>query len=157
MADIFRVNDVIVAYTSYILTLNNIVYQGLTETTYGHKIETAYAYGMKRSGTPVGTTPGKYVPDPVKLKVYQSTADAIKTDLFNASGAAGLNGFRFPIGLQYQEVNLNSTYIDFYNCRLVAETSSLSEGAEASMTELEFWPLYLVVNNQPLFRPDVAF
>ena len=159
MADTFRVNGNIVAYTSYILTINGIRYQGLTEVSYGHKIETAYAYGMARSGIPLGTTPGKYVPDPLKLKLYQHTAGAIKQDLYDANTdpGAGLSGYRFPILLQYQELNLVSTVIDFRNCRLVTETTSLSEGAEATMTEFEFWPQFLVVNEQPLFRPDFAF
>jgi len=155
MADYLRVNGNIVAYTSYFLTINGINYIGLTELTYGHKIETAYSYGMKRSGTPLGTTPGKYVPDPLKLKVYQHTAVALKTDLFNADpNFAGLSGFRFPVSIQWQEVNLNGTYIDFFNCRFITETVSLSEGSEAAMTEIELWPEYLIENGIPLFRPD---
>jgi hypothetical protein len=158
MADTFRVNGNIVAISSYILAINGIRYYGISEFNYRNAMEITPVYGMQRSGTPVGTTPGKYVCDPLKLKVYQTTADAIKTDLYNANPdtTSGLSGFRFPIGIQYHEVNSRSTYLDFYDCRLVSETSSITEGAEASMTELEFFPLVLVINNQPLFRPDNA-
>lgn len=156
MADILRVNGNIIAYNSYILMINGLRYTGLTEVSYGDKVEIAMVKGMRRSGVPIGSTPGTYVCDPIKLKLYQHTVDNLRQDLMQASNVKfeGLSGYRFQVSLQYQEVNLLATYLDFINCRWISESSSLSEGSEAAMTEIELQPEYLIHNDITKFRVD---
>lgn len=157
MGDILRVNNNLVSWSSYILGLNGLRYSGLTEISYGDKLEVTPGYGMSRSHSPIGRTSGKYVVEPLKMKVFQHVAKEIRDDLIRISPDRTLSTPQIPITLQYYEYGLEAHMVYFEGARFVSETDSISESADAPMVDIEWSILKIWRDGVTLCRPDNIF
>ena len=154
MTDTLRVNGNLVSWGSHILTINGLRYTSLTEVSYGDKLETTQGYGMSRSHGPIGRTAGKYVPDNLKMKMYQHAITDIIAMLANISPDGSLGSAVIPITLAYYEVGLPDHMLSFVDCRLVTFTESITESADAPMGELEWTVQRIYRDGTALFRPE---
>lgn len=156
MADIYRVNNRLVAWSSYVLTFNGLRYQSFSEVNYGDKLEFAQGYGQSSSHRPIARTPGKYVPDPLKFKFFQHGSTQLIQDIASWSPDGSLGSAIFPIVLQYYEVGLPAHILEFLDCSFVTMTETVSESAEAMMDEIEFSTQGILRDGIALFRPDLV-
>lgn len=155
MADIYRVNNRLVAWSSYVLAINGLRYQSFSEISFNDKLEYAQGYGQSQSHRPIARTPGKYVPEAVKIKFFQHGATQLVKDIASWSPDGSLGSAIFPIVLQYYEVGLPSHILDFLDCSFVTMNETISESAEAPMAEIEFSTQGILRDNIALFRPDL--
>jgi hypothetical protein len=156
MSDRILYNGNLVGWSSYLLKINGLSYTNLTEVSDGDKLERAYGYGMSRSHKPIGKTPGKYTPDPLKIKFYQHSRGLLMNDLVQTSPDNSLaNVPDFPVFLQYLERETTSSTL-FVDCSVTSIVESITESNEGVMCEVEFMPLYIERDGITLFRPDLV-
>lgn len=145
MSDISTVNGIDVSFGSMIFKIGGERFFGQTSVSYGHKLETAKGYSMKRSQAPDRRSRGKYTVEPLKVKFYKSTAQAIRRKLAAlSSNGVSYGEPEFSATLQYVEQSSQQSHmVEFFRLRYVGETESDEEGPDLLMEEIEFDPMLI--------------
>lgn len=141
MSDQPRINGVAQTWASIAVVIADQRYYGIKEITYGDKIEAPFGYGLGAAYAPQRQGRGKYSTDPVVLKVYRSTAEAIRSALAALSpvGAYSLSECQVIINTQEVLVGIETPLVVIAErCRLLEEKVSDSESPDALEEELTF-------------------
>lgn len=147
MADSVRINGNQISWSSAKLTINGERYTGIASISYADALEVSKAYGMGRSHAPRGRSAGKYTPDPLTMRAWKSTAQAIREQLAALSPSGTSYGrVAVPIVLQYVEPDDAVITVEFDAARLVKCTASNEEGADNLAEDLE-WDVMLIRRN----------
>lgn len=152
MADAVRINGLQISWSSAKLTINGESYTGITSIGYADSLEVTKAYGMGRHHGPRGRSAGKYSAEPLTMRAWKSTAQAIRDQLAALSPSGTSYGRAVvPIVLQYIEPDDAVITVEFEECRLVKCTSSNEEGADALAEDLEWDVMRIRRNGLVLF------
>jgi hypothetical protein len=139
MADQYRINGSLYGWASIKFKIAGGSFIGITEITYGDSRERVPAYGMARHHAPIGFSPGKYSTDPVKIKGYLHTLQAIRDGLAAQSpDEISTGNTESNIHVQYTEAGLGPQNHVVERCYLAKDSVSVTESPEPGMGELEF-------------------
>jgi hypothetical protein len=145
--DLQRVEKNIFGWSSIIYTVEGQEVYGCTSLSYGWKRERSDGYGLGRSHTPRGYTPGKVSFEPFKIKVYQDSALALRQ--FYASYSTNGTSFGNPQlnhRIQYIIDGFEAQNLLFEQAAWVSETETHDEGPDGMMVEIEFKIMKLYLN-----------
>lgn len=150
--DPVRINGKAFSWASTSFKLGSLPITGITDVTYGDKLEKAYAYGMNRSHAPIARTKGKYVPDPLKITVHRHTAHAIREALAKGSPDGKSTGSTSKtVTIQSVEGDLPVQTVEAVGCELAEDTGTHSENADPEKEELTFSVMFYRRNGKTLF------
>jgi hypothetical protein len=138
--DTFRVNGLVPSWESLEFELEGVPYEGITGITFGQKRERPLVYGMRKSGTPIGKTAGKYTPGEVKLKFFPDTWAKIRL-ILSALGLGSYGDADFAFTLSAFELGGTPVVFAAASCSVVDEEDGYDEGVEALITEVTIQPL----------------
>lgn len=146
------INGKAFGWASTSFKLGSLPLTGITDVTYGDKLEKAFAYGMNRSHAPIARTKGKYVPDPLKITVHRHTAQIIRDALAEASPDGKSTGSTSKmITIQSVEGDLPVQTVEAVGCELTEDTGSHKESPDPEMEELTFSVMFYRRNGKTLF------
>lgn len=152
MADSVRINGNQISWSSCKLTIDGEIYTGITSIGYADALEVSKSYGMGRSHAPRGRSAGKYTPDPLTMRAWKSTAQAIREQLAALSPSGTSYGRpEVTIVLQYVEPDDAVITVEFDGARLVKCTSSNEEGPDGLAEDLEWDVMAIRRNGLTLF------
>jgi len=152
MADSLRMNDRTFSWSSIIWKLFDDRWTGLVSIDYDDALEVTLGYGLGKHHAPIARSAGKYVPSPVKIKVYAKTAQRI-IDEASARSVGGLSygQVEFPMTLQLIEPGDDPLTVTFDRCRIVKGGSAYAEGPELLMQDMELSVMAIYRNKKTLF------
>ena len=152
MTDIIRVNNTILSWASCSVKFDGIPYNGITGIDYEEKRERAVVYGMRRDGTPLGKTSGKYSVPTCTISMLRDSADKLTTYL-TAKGLGSYGDAEFVTIVQYIEPVPGATPITVIlsGCTVDGVKDANQEGADALTTELTIGVLSLTKNAKRLW------
>ncbi len=140
MSDVVEVNGVQASWGSISAKVDGDRYFGITEITFGDKLETVFAHGMARHQAPRGRSRGKYTTDEGKIKLFVGSAKALREALAAAGNGDSYGLTQFTLEVQIVEASSNEPPVDtvLFDCRLGAITNTFTEGNEALQEEYTF-------------------
>jgi hypothetical protein len=152
MSDVIRVNGNEMSWGSIKVKIGNELYTGFTEITFGDKRERVKGYGMGRHHAPRSRTRGKYVVDPVKLKGYKPSVQALR-DALAAQSADGTSYGNTEAQIIVQAIEPDETplHIEINRCVVVSDSSSHTESSDPLMDDLEMDAMSIRRNGKSLF------
>jgi hypothetical protein len=151
MADELRINGNLVGWPSVIFKIDGERWTGITSLGWDQARERAYGTGMGRSGAPLAQTPGKYTPGPLKVRLFEHTAIALRKFLAAKSvDGKSYGSVKVPMTLQVAEGAITST-VNFNDCSVSKETPNVEESAEGMVEEWEFSNMGIVTDGLTLF------
>lgn len=149
--DVVRINGNVYSWSSAILKIDGERLHGWSEANFSHKRERSFGYGSSRRHGPRARTAGKYTPEPLKLKMEKSTADALRVTLAQrALDSRSYGNVEVPIQLQLIEGLLPVTTYEMQRCVVVAETPAVIEGVDQIGEEWEWQVFHYLVNGLSL-------
>jgi hypothetical protein len=151
MSDRERINGNTYSWSSTEFHIGDDRITGVKSIEYGDSRERALAYGMNRSHAPIGRSAGKYTPDPVKVTVLKSTADAIRASLARQAGTGGPGNAESTIVVQYTEDDLGSVVDIIRRCTLTKQASKVEENPDPLYEDMEFQCLTIDWNSGTLY------
>lgn|SRR5512133_21718 len=138
------------SWSSLIYTINGQEVFGVTNISTGWKRDRTDGFGLGRSHAPRTYSAGKVTFEPLKIKVYADTVEAIRE--YYALFAPDRRSFTEPRlnhMIQYVE---RETFADkrllIENAAWVTETTTHDEGPDALMVEIEFKFMRLSINGK---------
>lgn len=152
MADEIRINGIAHSWGDTKLKIDGERFSGVTSVSFGDSLEEGKGYGMGKAHRPRARSRGKYNVDDLAMKVYASTAQAIRDKLSNAAGNDSYGMTIVPITLQYLAPDDTPMTIEFEECRLIGDKDSAEEGPDVLMTELTWSTMAIRRNGKTLFE-----
>lgn len=149
--DDLRVNGNLIGWGSHILRIDQDRWYGITAIDWEQSRERAFGYGMNRAHAPIGRTPGKYIPGPLKMTMYKHTAQALRATLaLSAVDGASYGNVAVPIFLQYAEGE-NTTTLEFDDACVVKETGADEENPDPTKEVWEWSVTRILSDGLALF------
>lgn len=156
MADQVKINGLQISWASFKAKIGGVPYSGISSIEFSDGVEQELAYGTGRHQAPRGKTRGKYVPEPLVMTVYNSTAEAIRKDLASKAGGRGISSVSVPIVLQFVEKDDSIVTIEALESTLVKNESSHEEGPAALTEKLTWRPMRILRNGVSLYDSTEA-
>ena len=152
MTDILRINNLIVGWNSASFYIDGLdPYNGITSINYEQKRERKVVYGMRRDGTPLGKTSGKYSVPNVSITFLRDSYDKLTTYL-TLKGLGSYGDAEFAFSLLYSEPKAGTIIsIIGTGCTIDGEKDSQQEGTDELVTEVEIGCLSILRNGKPLY------
>lgn len=154
--DLVRIGNRVYGQKSCGFSVEGVPYVGIQAVKYGDALEREHVWGMNKDGTPLGMTPGKYVPDDLAITflkdVFQSKflpQMAAMSALFGAPGSYGAAPFTFIA--QYAEGALPPSVDTVSGCQIVKTEDDVAEGSGALVTVVTCKVISLSRNGLTLF------
>jgi hypothetical protein len=148
--DLERVDLNPFSWSSLIYTINGQEIFGCTGLSYGWKRERTDGYGMGRSHAPRAITAGKVSFEPLKVKLYADSVEAVRD--YYALFSPDRRSFTEPRlnhSIQYVESEtFNDKHLLFEGAMWVTETGSHDEGPDPLVVEVEFKIMRLWINGK---------
>ena len=157
MSDLERVNGNVIGWGSTKFKVNGVNFRGITEISWGEKLESMLVYGMGRHQAPQGGTQGKYTPDLVKGKGRFATVNAMKKQLAGLSASGRSYGtVRFTGVVFYTEAAPvgsvgESHRVEFAGLKWVETSTTNAEGSDPTTQEFSFQVLAIREDGMVLF------
>lgn len=145
-----RVNDTILSWNSGLVKIDSDPFEGILEIDYEQTRERKVVYGLRRDGTPLGKTSGKYSVKNVMLKMLRDSADAL-TDYLTAQGLGSYGDAEFSIQVEYAEPGSIPIIVVIDGCTIDGEKDGNTEGTDESTTEFTIGALTLTKNGKRLW------
>lgn len=137
--------------------------KGVVECTYKEKLDAEDVYDDDRTGTPVGSTSGRYSVDSFSLTLLRDSWNSTGPipGLMQYLAAKGIGSFgaaRFSFIAEYSEplVPLSTVVDSLFYCRITGVEDAYSEDIKALVTKLDLKALALTRNGLTLFDPKRA-
>ncbi len=126
--------------------------RGIVAVNYKEKIEMENVYDDDRTGTPVGSTSGRYSLESFSITILKTRWVELMPVL-SALGLGSIGAARFPFVAEYSEpLDPLHTIVDsIYPCRIIGIEDDYSEDIKALVVKLELSALGMTRNGQPLF------
>lgn len=152
MADQVRINGNLYGFASTSFKIAGERYFGITEISYGDSRERVKGWGMARHHAPMGKSPGKYNTEPVKVKGYLHSLEAIRVALAaQAEDEISYGNTESEVVVQYQEPGLGVGHVQIERCHISKDVTSVTESADPLMGELELDCMLIRRNGKTLF------
>lgn len=152
MSDVIRVNGNEMSWGSIKVKVGNELITGFTEISYGDKRERVKGYGMGRHHAPRSRTSGKYTVDPVKLKGYKASVQALRAALAaQAADGKSYGNVEAQIIVQAIETDETPLNVEINRCVVASDASSHTESADPLMDDLELDAMSIRRNGLSLF------
>jgi hypothetical protein len=152
MADQLRVNGNAVSWGSITLRIDDEIFTGFTSISFSDKRERVKGYGMGKHHAPGRRSRGKYTIEPVKLKGFKATMQALRDKLSSLSPDGNSYGdYEFHINTQYLESGEPAKYVDIERCVYVGTSSTEEENPDPLQEEIEIDAMAIRRNGQTLF------
>lgn len=149
--DKLRVNGNAVSWGSVIFKINGERIQGCVSITYGDKRERTRAAGMGKHHAPGRKSRGKYTTEPVKIKVFKSTGEAIRQHLADEAGTDSYGDTEFETVLQFVEADETPMLVEIHRCTYDGDNGSAEENPDPLYDEIEIGCMSIVRNGKTLF------
>ena len=151
--DTISVNGNLISWSSCDLRINNDSFRGFTSFTYSEKRERSLGYGAGRAHGPRGRSAGKYTPDPVKLKGFKDSVNALREYLAAlAPDGISYGDVEVPIVLQFVEPGKDPVTLKFERCVWTSTSGGAEEGADPLQDEIEFSVMSVSTNGKTLYN-----
>ncbi len=123
--------------------------RGIVAVNYKEKIDAENVYDDDRTGTPVGSTSGRYSVESFTITLLR-TRWAELMPILTALGLGSIGAARFPFVAEYSEpLDPLHTIVDaIYPCRIVGIEDDYSEDIKALVTKLDLMALGMTRNGQ---------
>ncbi len=139
MSDSIRINGVQHSWSSTKLKIDGEPFYGITAINYGDALEVVKGYGMGRHHGPRGRSAGKYTVEPIAVKMFKSSAQALREQLAAKSPSGTSYGRTvFQMVLQFVEPDDSTITVEFEDCRWTKDSSTNEEGPDPLQEETEF-------------------
>jgi hypothetical protein len=144
-------------WASITVVAADIPLNGFTSITYGDNVEESMGYGLGPGYAPQRRSTGKYTVEPTKLKGYRSDCQQLRQILAARAGGLGYANAEFVINISTIVLGPSGGEIPLdvvlFRCRLLGETTDMSEGTEILQDELTIQPMYIARNGLFKFNP----
>lgn len=151
MSDPIRINGNVHDWGSIVAKLLNEPWNGFTSISYGDSRESVKLYGMGKHQAPRGRTRGKYVTDPVVVKMPKGTAQLFIDALARqAPDGISYGDVEFDFQVQFIASETPITVL-IKRCKVIKDTSSHEEGGDPLFDELTFDCMQITRNGKTLF------
>ncbi len=107
-------------------------------------------YGMRRDGTPLGKTAGKYGVKSFNMKFLVASYDTL-TDYLTPIGLGSYGDAEFSVHVQYIENEVDVITYDFGGCTIDGEKESPAEGNDELTVDVTIGCLSIIKNGKTLF------
>jgi len=126
---------------------------GTLSLDYEQKRDRKIVYGMKRNGTPLGKTAGKYSPSPVTVRFLLDDYTNLLLPALTTLGLGSYGDASFPMMLTYEEpLNpLSTVNIAWAGCTIDGEKDAIAEGTDEAAVDVTIGPLAMTRNGQLLW------
>lgn len=154
MPDIIRINGTPVSWNSCSLLIDLVPYTGITAFDYGEKRDRKQVYGMRKDGTPMGKTSGKYSVTAPKITFLRSTFNSQFLPQMTALGLASYGDAEFPVQLSVSEpdiVGIIPVTVTLGRCTVGEVSESHAEGIDELVTEVTLDAISLTRNGMRLW------
>jgi hypothetical protein len=153
MPDVIRVNNTTYSWTSCVATIDAQPYRGILAVNFKQKRERKKVYGMRRDGTPLARTSGKYGVESFTLKMLADSYDSL-TDYLTAIGLGSYGDAEWTFGLQLFEPQLGLIKpINMFaeNCTIVGEEDTHEEGVDEAVVSVDVDVMRITKNAKRLW------
>ncbi len=152
MSDILRVNNVIYSWSSHSAKFDGVPYNGILDVKHSQKRERKVVWGMKRNGTPLGKTSGKYSTGGITLKMLADSYDKLTTQM-TLKGLGSYGDAEFVFALQLAEPVPGAIPITkiWTGCTIDGEDEGTSEGVDEATVDVEIGALEFTQNGKRLW------
>lgn len=155
IGDEIRVNGNDYTWGSIIVKIAGERLNGYTEISFSHKRTRSKGYGLGKDQVAKRRGRGKYELEPVKLKGYAASIEALRVFLANedpSGDATSYGDTEFEITVQLVEDTSNQTPITYVlsRCVITGESSPFTEGTDLLMEEIEIDCMLITKNGRTL-------
>jgi hypothetical protein len=154
MTDIIqtRVNKTIYSANSCDFKIALAPFLGITTFDWEQKRERKLVHAMRRNGTPLGKTAGKYSVANVGFTMLAATYDRL-TDLLTPLGLGSYGDAEFPILITINEPGqpVPPIVIAIADCSIVNEKETVAEGIDELLVEVDILASTLTRNGKQLW------
>jgi hypothetical protein len=137
--------------------------KGIVACNYKEKLDAENVYDDDRTGTPVGSTSGRYSVESFSLTLLRASWNSVGPipGLMQQLALKGLGSFgaaRFAFIAEYSEplVPLSTVVDSLFFCRITGVEDDYSEDIKALVTKLDLMCLAMTRNGVSLFDPKRA-
>lgn len=145
-----RVNNTILSWNSAGFKIDSDPWEGIVEFDYEQTRERKIVYGMRRDGTPLGKTSGKYSVKSVMVKMLRDSADLF-TDYLTGVGLGSYGDAVFSLTAEYVEPGSAPIIVVVDGCTIDGEKDGNVEGTDELATEFMIGALTLTKNGKRLW------
>jgi hypothetical protein len=157
MSDNVRINGVVYGWSSVKLKIDGELYSGGTDIEFADGVEKTKVFGMGRHHAPRARTRGKYTAEPFVFTAFAATARQIRAAINAKAGTKGIANYEVQIILQMIEQDDGGVItVELFDCVLIKNESSHSEGPEALMEKVTFDPMRIKRNGIALYDTSEA-
>lgn len=153
MTDILRVNSTVFGWNSHTAKFDAIPYNGILSVDYEQKRERKVVWGMKRNGTPLGKTSGKYSVAGCTVRMLVDSYDKL-TDQLTLKGLGSYGDAEFLFGLQLLEPRQKPLILMFSGCTIDGEKDAVAEGTDEAAVDVEIGALSMTRNGKRLWSVE---
>lgn len=145
-----RINNTILSWNSCAFKADLDPFEGIVEFDYEQARERKIVHGMRRDGTPLGKTSGKYSVKNVMLKMLRDSADVF-TDYLTVKGLGSYGDAEFTLTCEYFEPGHKPIIVIVEGCTIDGEKDGNVEGTDELATEFLVGALTLTKNGKRLW------
>lgn len=156
MTDPARINGNAYGWSSISTKAGGEPFVGIKSIEYSDSRERELVYGQNRAHAPIGSTPGKYTPDPGKIVVWKHASEAFDAKLAQIAGSSSIGNAVFPIVVQYVEGTGAPITDTLRRCKVTKKSTKPSESASAVEVEYELQYEEIDWNGRQLFDSTEA-
>jgi hypothetical protein len=150
--DPIRINGNQLGWGSILAKVGGNVITGFTSIKYSDSRERVKAYGMGRHHAPRGRSPGKYQVDPVTLKGWKGSVQALREALASAApDGISYGNVEFELVVQYVEADDKPITVHLERCVITKNTADEEESADPLSEEIEIDCMKIRRNEMTLF------
>lgn len=150
MTDILRVNNTVYGWNSHSAKFDGIPYNGLQSVDHEQGRERKVVHGMKRDGTPIGKTSGKYSVRGFTIKMLVGSYDRL-TDYLTVKGLGSYGDAEFLVSIQLVEPLHKPLLLVWTGCTIDGEKESNAEGTDEAAVDVEIGALSFTRNGKRLW------
>lgn len=136
MSDAIKVNGSIYSWGSIEAKADGDIIRGITAVSFSQTLERTMAYGSGSSRGPRGRTRGKYSCEGSVTMHVDSYHELIRRLAQLAPDGVSYGRVEFPVVVSFVEESLDPVTIELEDCMIAGDTSSESEGTDASVVEV---------------------
>lgn len=150
MTDLLRVNSTIYGWNSHSMRFDAIPYNGILSVDHEQTRERKVVYGMRRNGTPLGKTSGKYSSKGFTIKMLADSYDKW-TDFLTIKGLGSYGDAEFTSTLSLVEPGQKPIIKLWTGCTIDGEKESNAEGIDEACVDVEIGALTFSRNGKQLY------
>ncbi len=148
------INGNALSWGSFVFKVDGEELHGFDSVNYGEKRTRTFGYGSGASHAPSRRSRGKYEIDPVKVRGFKNSVQALRAAIARASGSSSYGGTEFEFLIQGVELDEAPLTIEFHRCVWIASTGTIEETAEIIKEEFEIQPMRILRNGLHLYDAD---